>query len=154
MSEERLKRHSEYLKGHKTSDKVRKQCGSIWKGRVPPTAFKDGNPAPRTAFRPGHIPWSKGLKLDKLSGENNSTWKGIDAGYAPKHSWIKRKKGSPMLCEHCGSTGKSNYSYHWANIDHKYSRNPDDYIRLCVSCHYKFDKENNLRKYEKDSRKG
>lgn len=147
MSEERKKLQSEKLKGHATSEKVRQQCGSIWRGKVPPTAFKEGHPAPETAFKKGVSPWNKGKKFKNLSGENSPTWKGEDTGYGPKHSWIKRMKGAPKECKHCGSTDKSERSYHWANIDHKYSRNPDDYIRLCVSCHDKYDKSHNLRKH-------
>ena len=35
------------------------------------------------------------------------------------------------------------WSIHWANIDHKYRRNLDDWIGLCAKCHRRYDIENN-----------
>ena len=34
--------------------------------------------------------------------------------------------------------------FEWANIDHKYRRVLEDFIRMCTSCHRKYDYENNL----------
>lgn len=70
--------------------------------------------------------------------EKNPQWKGEEAKYVAKHSFIYRQKGRPEICKFCGTTlGK----LEWANKDHKYSRNPDDYISLCVSCHNKYDQK-------------
>jgi len=90
--------------------------------------------------------WETGgeFKSEEIIGENNINWKGDFVGYSAIHSWVKRKKGKPKLCEHCGVTNLKNSQYHWANVDHKYRRNINDYIRLCVPCHIKYDKENNL----------
>lgn len=73
--------------------------------------------------------------------ENNPNWKGRFAGYSAMHKWVESKKGSPDNCEECGVTGKR--KYHWANIDHSYRRVLEDYIRMCVPCHRKYDIENN-----------
>lgn len=73
-------------------------------------------------------------------------WKGDDVGLTAIHSWIKRKLGNPMKCDICGSTSKKRYD--WSNKDHKYSRNKDDWQRLCVSCHRKFDNKFNNKKNE------
>lgn len=83
--------------------------------------------------------WNKGRKFPERSGENNVGWKGEDAKYAAIHMWIRRVKGKPVICEHCGAKKRK---FHWANIDHKYSRNKDDYISLCVPCHRKYDYHN------------
>lgn len=57
--------------------------------------------------------------------------------YKRIHEFISRTKGRPSFCTECGNTKKSRY--HWANIDGKYTRDPNDYKALCVPCHYKFD---------------
>lgn len=72
-------------------------------------------------------------------GDKHFCWKGTEAGYGAKHTWIAKIKGKPNYCEHCKSTDKTRYE--WANIDHKYSRNVEDYIRLCRTCHSKYDNE-------------
>ena len=58
--------------------------------------------------------------------------------YAQKHRRIERIKGKPLFCEYCKTTD-TNLKYDWANLDHKYRNNKDDYIRLCRPCHTKFD---------------
>lgn len=93
----------------------------------------------KTEFKKGQISWTKGKKFPERSGKNNVMWKGDFVSYSGLHYWIKRCKGKPEICEHCGKPAK-----HWANIDHKYRRNLDDYISLCASCHKKYDIKNNL----------
>lgn len=68
-------------------------------------------------------------------------WAGEDIKYVGLHKRIKSIKGDPKICEHCGSIDKKKYE--WANIDHKYSTSPNDYIRLCTQCHRKYDIEHN-----------
>lgn len=63
-----------------------------------------------------------------------------NAGYGAIHDWVRRWKGAPNVCEQCGANGRF---MNWANRDHKYQRVLDDYIRLCVPCHRKFDAEFN-----------
>lgn len=76
-----------------------------------------------------------------MSEEKAPNWAGEEVGYHGVHKWIARWKGKPKMCEMCGSTSKRKYE--WANIDHKYRRVLEDYIRLCTSCHRKYDYENN-----------
>lgn len=80
------------------------------------------------------------------SCEKNGMWKGDKAGYVAIHAWIKRHKGSTKVCEHCNKEKTIPRSIQWANIDHKYSRNLEDWISLCAKCHKKHDIENNLVK--------
>ena len=84
--------------------------------------------------------------IAKKSGEKAYQWKGKNASYIAKHAWLYRKFGQPETCEHCGKTGLKGKFIHWANKDHKYRRRLEDWMRLCHSCHYKYDMENNLRK--------
>ena len=62
------------------------------------------------------------------------------AGYSALHKWVRKWKGKPTVCESCGRT---DCRIEWANSDHKYRRVLDDYIALCVPCHFVFDRENN-----------
>jgi len=74
--------------------------------------------------------------------ENSHAWKGEKAGYRAKHMWIISRRGSPNYCEHCKRNDKR--MYNWANVDHKYKRIIGDYMRLCVSCHRKYDIKSGL----------
>ena len=62
-------------------------------------------------------------------------YKGDAAGLVAKHHWVKRRKQKTGVCSRCGERRYTE----WANIDHKYSRNLDDYIELCKPCHIKHD---------------
>ena len=86
----------------------------------------------------------------KVSGEKNYAWKGDKVSYIGLHKWVARWKGKPMLCEMCGSTDKKKYA--WANIDHRYRRVLQDYIRLCYSCHAIYDYEKNSKKKKPKSK--
>jgi hypothetical protein len=80
--------------------------------------------------------------IDAMSGKNNVIWKGDNVGYGSLHFWIRRYKGRPKKCSNCGIIGKKigrRWSIDWANIDHKYRRNLDDYIALCQKCHKVYD---------------
>lgn len=74
--------------------------------------------------------------------EKNHNWKGDRVGYWALHKWIVKERGNPETCEDCGKTGLRKNQIHWANIDHKYRRRTEDFIRLCQSCHRKYDIKN------------
>lgn len=84
--------------------------------------------------------WNKGVKMPQTTGLNNYGWKGEEASYTAVHKWVNLKKKKPSNCEKCGKAG-NRYQIQWSNIDHKYSRNLNDYNALCVSCHKKHDSE-------------
>lgn len=87
----------------------------------------------------------KSGKLNPMYGRvesKASAWKGNDVGYGGIHYWVNKWKGSPKECFVCGEI-KNRVA--WANIDHKYRRILDDYIRLCPKCHTDYDKKNGLR---------
>ena len=96
---------------------------------------KDGK---GNGFQKGHQgfwdSWTKEAK-EKL-------WKGDNVGYKGLHKWVKKCKGKPKICEHCGIDCEEK-RLEWANIDHKYKRNLDDFISLCCKCHRCYDKLNN-----------
>jgi len=80
--------------------------------------------------------------IGKQCNENNPLWKGEKATRAPKHVWVYRHKGKPQTCVNCGATCKER-KLNWANVNHKYHRNLDDYISLCIFCHRQYDINNN-----------
>jgi hypothetical protein len=121
----------------------------------PQMGFQKGHPVynKKGRFKKGQIPWNKGLKAQLNTGKThfkkgqnidlkNINWKGDDVGYIALHAWIYRKKGKPQVCEHCGAT-REKRRLNWANIDHQYKRDLDDFISLCVSCHKIYDLNNN-----------
>lgn len=63
---------------------------------------------------------------------------GLTAEYRKVHARIQRIKGKPEICSACG---KKSRLINWANVDHKYSENLDDYIALCIKCHTRRDKK-------------
>ena len=83
--------------------------------------------------------WCWGKKRLDITGEKNWKWKGNKVSYGALHSWIRRRLGKPKRCEHCGKDGVGRHM-HWANKSGKYLRNTSDWIRLCVPCHKKYDK--------------
>lgn len=90
--------------------------------------------------------WIKNIRptikiTNTLKNEFNPSWKGDRVGYHGMHRWVINKLGNPQKCEHCGDDSKRKYE--WANVDHKYRRNLKDYMRLCTSCHRKWDKKHN-----------
>lgn len=80
--------------------------------------------------------WGKDMSEDR-----NANWKGDEVGYSGVHTWIEKWKGKPKKCENCGTENAKKFE--WANIDHKYRRVLQDYIRMCTSCHRNYDIENN-----------
>jgi len=88
-------------------------------------------------------------KISKaLMGNNNSNWMGNNVNYPGIHAWVRRHKGKPQVCEKCGSV----IHLEWANKDHSYKRNLDDYIPLCRSCHMKYDIQRGLRRKSRSVR--
>ena len=70
-------------------------------------------------------------------------WMQTKRWYANLHNWVRTMKGKAKVCEHCGKVGTGR-QIHWANIDHSYQRNLDDYISFCMFCNKIYDLENNL----------
>jgi len=104
-------------KGKKRTKEMKKMMSEIQKGIKNLGRFKNG-----------HL---------GIVGEKHYLWKGKFAGYIALHTWVSRWKGKISKCEICGT--KSAKKFEWANIDHTYKRNLDDYMRMCTSCHRNYD---------------
>lgn len=73
-------------------------------------------------------------------GSDNGNWKGDEVGYKALHYWLNQNFGKDRKCEHCESTKKKMYS--WAKKKGlEYKRDRTHFIRLCQSCHLRYDFE-------------
>ena len=92
-------------------------------------------------------PEARKKMIESHLGNRNRLWKGNAVGYDALHNWVNRVLGKAKKCSVCGKEGTGR-EIHWANIDHKYRRNVEDYRELCCQCHGEYDKNNNLRKHK------
>lgn len=88
-----------------------------------------------SAFRRRGVKCRKATKRNQW-GEKNQKWKGDDASYSALHFRVERLRGTPSLCEVCGTTTAKRFE--WANLTGNYA-DPMDYKRMCCSCHHKHD---------------
>lgn len=85
--------------------------------------------------------WKQKIKESSKKGKDSPHWKERPT-YDAIHMWVKKYKGLAKECSRCGKNREETV-LHWANIDHKYNRNLEDYICLCVKCHWEYDKKFN-----------
>ena len=101
-------------------------------------------------FKKGHAPTNTEEGIAKSSGKNHYKWQGDNAGYYAQHVWLKKIYGGASKCENpdCVYPRKNRArrwlyapkTFHWALIHgRKYTKNRDDYMMLCPSCHVKYD---------------
>jgi len=82
-----------------------------------------------------HTPeWNSKIGLAQ-KGEKNHAWVGDRVSYKGLHDWVNKNWGKPDTCEHCGSSGLSGMYINWASKEGNYTRNREDWLRLCKSCH-------------------
>lgn len=139
--------------GHSVSAETRKKMSLAKKGK--PSSRKNYKHSEDTRIK---ISLSKtGLKqtvehiekrMANATGEKHWGWKGDDVGYTSLHRWVRKQLGAKNKCEHCLSESKKKYE--WSNKSHQYNRrDTNDWVRLCTSCHRKYDLENGLVKMRK-----
>lgn len=79
---------------------------------------------------------SAGIKAAVPRGENHPNWKGDAISKKAIHDWVYKTLGSPTTCENCGTTeGRLD----WANKSQEYKRDISDWMRLCRTCHVRYD---------------
>lgn len=80
-----------------------------------------------------------GKLIMRKSSHCRSCWqKGVrGGGYSAIHKWLVKYYKKPTKCEFCGS----NIKVSWANNQNNgvYTRNPNDYLALCHTCHMSYD---------------
>ena len=132
-----------FIKGHRIN--LGRKRGTSWNKGIPmseKTKKKISN-----TLKNNPVKYWLGRKMTKnhkkklaesRTGEKNGRWLGNNVGYIALHQWVSKNLGKPQHCAVCKSTEKK--MYHWANISRAYKRELSDWIRLCVSCHWKFDR--------------
>lgn len=93
-----------------------------------------------TRFKEGHVPAAKIMPEIMRRGKNHPFWKGHKVGYRGLHYWLRRIKGIPKKCLHCGFRRTTPKSMHWASKDGTYRRDPRNFIPLCTFCHAAYDR--------------
>ncbi len=76
--------------------------------------------------------------------ELHGNWKGEKACYSAIHTWVRKNKPKPELCERCNKKPP----YDLANISGECKRDINDYEYLCRKCHMKKDgRTEDIKKY-------
>lgn len=133
-----------FVKGHTITEEMREKMRGHGANLI-------GN---THGFKKGFTPWNKGRAWSnemkermskahrgKRLGSKNHNWKEKGMTYAALHSWVKRHRGTPDTCEHCGiSNTLTGTTLSWANKSQNYERDLRDWIRLCPRCHSEYDK--------------
>ncbi|TAJ21837.1 MAG: hypothetical protein EPO65_00625 [Dehalococcoidia bacterium] len=99
-------------------------------------------------------PWKGKTRDDQTRAKiRNSVQalKGDDVGYGAAHHRVRVALGTPSRCEHCGTTSAARYEWAYTGPGHDsgqkpYSVDPADYVRLCTTCHFKFDGKGTVRR--------
>ncbi len=84
-----------------------------------------------------------GTLAGALHGPLHGSWKGDDAGYAGIHKRARARL--PRVCVHCGATRNLEAALihgratKFSRQGRRYSTDTNDYVRLCKSCHRKYD---------------
>ena len=85
------------------------------------------------------------IKIKKEKKEKKElkyrSWSGTNSDYRNLHRWVENQLGKPDKCSSCNKNGLYGHSIHWANENGKYNKTKNDWIRLCVSCHRKYDSQ-------------
>lgn len=119
-------------------------CGNEFSFRnAPSDRARDGGKYCKKACQ--HKNMSKVLKEKGIkpkvhynaSGDANMEWLADKVGNSGLHKWVARHLGKPNLCDHCGTTTAKRFE--WANKSGLYLRDLTDWLRLCTSCHRKYD---------------
>jgi len=71
------------------------------------------------------------------NGQSNSSWKGSRATYSALHYRVEKERGKPKICMACGTQEAKRFE--WCNLTGRYD-DVSDYMRMCVPCHRKYDK--------------
>lgn len=80
--------------------------------------------------------------MEKRRNERTPHWLGDGVGKIGIHVWLRKNFGKPQLCE--GIKGiicnRKSKLHEWAlRKGFNYERKRENFIRLCVPCHRKYD---------------
>ena len=73
-------------------------------------------------------------------GEKCRNWVDDKVGYFGIHDWLAKWYGKADMCENKWCLGEHDL-FHWAKLEDKqYERRRENFIKLCVRCHNRYDK--------------
>lgn len=79
------------------------------------------------------------------SGEKSSTWKGDNIGYSMIHVWLREHFGKASMCESKSCKNISKKFVYALKKGKEYRRDRNNFMTLCISCHTKYDMNDNWR---------
>ncbi len=82
-----------------------------------------------TLYAQSLSPLKKGVKRRKIRTKDVNFYQRL-------HHYIRKTFGKPNMCEHCKITTGL---FDWANKSGEYKKDRQDWLRLCRSCHRKYD---------------
>lgn len=132
------KGHSEESKEKMRQAKL-KNPSKYWLGKKMPKELVEKLSKAKIGKRLGVLNNRYGIGAGK--GKDHPMWKGDKVKYHALHSWVERELGKPTTCEHCGKVSNNRRIMQWANKSRKYYRDLKDWLPLCMSCHYKYDRK-------------
>lgn|SRR3990167_841845 len=144
LSEETKRRMSVSRMGHPVSQITRKKLRKANLGKKHTKESRDKMSKSHTG-KPLDEKHKESMRRAAHKGRWHHNWKGRSAGYGAVHCWVRSKKGTPNYCENCKNCKLKARQYHWANKSGKYKRILSDWFRLCVPCHYQYDKSNRCK---------
>ena len=77
-------------------------------------------------------------RMKGLKNEKSNNWK-EEVGYSGNHQWMNANYGKPLECESTSCTHKSKVFEWCLKKGYKHSKDKEAYIRMCRSCHRKYD---------------
>lgn len=87
-------------------------------------------------------------------GDKHPKWKDDNIKYGGLHDWLRNNFGRANHCESLTCEHKSK-NFGWCLKKGKlYSRNIDNYIQLCYSCHMKYDYTDKWKENLSEAHKG
>ena len=92
-------------------------------------------------YQKGKSSNNKNKKFPQYQNGKHPNWKGNQVSYSGLHYWVSRHLGKPEQCEDCGKSGLRGKQIHWANKSHQYKRDLNDWLRLCILCHKRYDRK-------------
>lgn len=138
------KGYTPYNKGQKLSDEHRRKISeNNGRGFLGKHHTAENNEKNRLAHLGKKASEVTKMKMRERKGEKCPSWKGDKVGYPGIHEWVRKELGKPDTCEFCGRTGLSGRKINWANKSGRYLRDLNDWLRLCIPCHRKYDKQFN-----------
>lgn len=126
-------------KGKPLSDKERSRVTAFFQDLGKERTGKKRPPEDGRAISAG----KKGIATSV--GSVNGNWSGDDVQYPGIHQWLRKHFGAPQECQNDNCIGRSN-NFDWAKRrDCEYQRRRENFLRLCRSCHRKYDRDPNYQ---------